>query len=209
MTTTAFQISAVLFDADGVIQRPSSTWRTHLVRLCPDPARANEFLSELFAAERPCFDGTEDFRRTLTEALARWGRADAVDEALAVWTEIEPDLHILEVVAELRRNDIRVALASNQQAIRAKYMSQALGYAEKFDHLFYSCVLGHAKPSAQYFEQALRRLSLPGDSVLFLDDREVNVAAAHGVGLHAELAQIDRGAVGMRQLLSRYGLPVA
>ena len=192
-----------------MIQRPSSTWRNNLLRLCPDPARANEFLDELFAAERPCFDGTEDFRRTLTEALARWGRADAVDEALAVWTEIEPEPHILAVVAELRRNDIAVALASNQQAIRAKYMSEALGYAGQFDHLFYSCLLGHAKPSEQYFEQALRRLSLPGDSVLFLDDREVNVAAARSVGLHAELAQIDRGAVGMRQLLSRYGLPVA
>lgn len=209
MASTASRISAVLFDADGVIQRPSSTWRTNLVRLCPDPARANEFLNELFTAERPCFDGTEDFRRTLGEALARWGRADAVDEALAVWTEIEPDPHILEVVAELRRNDIEVALASNQQAIRAKYMSESLAYAQQFDHLFYSCVLGHAKPSEQYFERALQRLSKPGDSVLFLDDREVNVAAARSVGLHAELAQIDHGAAGMRQLLSRYGLPVA
>lgn len=208
MTATAFRISAVLFDADGVIQRPSSTWRTNLVRLCPDPARADEFLNELFAAERPCFDGTEDFRRTLTEALARWSRADAVDEALAVWTEIEPEPHILEVVAELRRNDIQVALASNQQAIRAQFMSEGLGYAQQFDHLLYSCLLGHAKPSTEYFEQALKRLALPGSSVLFLDDREVNVAAARGVGLHAELARIDHGAAGMRQLLSRYGLPV-
>jgi putative hydrolase of the HAD superfamily len=209
MSATAFRIAAVLFDADGVIQRPSSTWRSNLVRLCPNPARGEEFLTELFAAERPCFDGTEDFRRTLTEALARWGRADAVDEALAVWTEIEPDPHILEVVAELRRNDIEVALASNQQAIRAKYMSEGLGYAERFDHLFYSCLLGHAKPSTAYFQQALKRLALPGGSVLFLDDREVNVAAARSVGLHAELAQIGHGAAGMRQLLSRYGLPVS
>ncbi|MEX1993212.1 MAG: HAD-IA family hydrolase [Steroidobacteraceae bacterium] len=208
MSATAFRISAVLFDADGVIQRTSSTWRANLLRLCNDPARANQLLTELFAAERFCFDGTQDFRLTLAEALARWGRADALDEALAVWTEIEPDPHILEVVAELRRNEIRVALASNQQAIRAKFMSEELGYAAQFDHLFYSCLLGHAKPSTEYFEQALRRLALPGGSVLFLDDREVNVAAARSVGLHAELAQIDHGAAGMRQLLSRYGLPI-
>lgn len=209
MTAQTRAIAAVLFDADGVIQRASPDWREALIRLCNDPGRGSEFLSELFAAERPCFTGELDFRAALGEVLARWGNADAVDEALEVWTQIEPEPQILEVIARLRASDVRVALASNQQRIRAKFMSERLGYADRFDDLLYSCVLGHAKPSAEYFEQALARLDLPGDAVLFLDDRENNVAAARSVGLHAELASVDDGAAGMRQLLARYGLPVA
>lgn len=209
MNANPSEISAVLFDADGVIQRSSATWQGTLMRLCNDPARGNEFLSELFDAERHCFTGTEDFRVTLGQVLARWGSTDSVDEALAVWTLIEPDPQILEVISALRARDIRVALASNQQAIRARFMSVELGYADRFDDLLYSCVLGYAKPSADYFDQALTRLALPGYAVLFLDDREVNVAAARSIGLHAELASIDHGADGMRQLLARYGLPAA
>jgi putative hydrolase of the HAD superfamily len=203
------EIAAVLFDADGVIQRSTRGWRSELIRLCNDPDRGDEFLTELFAAERPCFTGAVDFRPGLADVLARWGNIGTVDEALAIWTRIEPDPEMLDVVARLRARDVRVGLASNQQKLRAQYMSETLDYASRFDHLLYSCVLGHAKPNPQYFEQALMHLQLPGSAVLFFDDREANVAAARAVGLHAEVVSVDHGGAGMRGLLARYGLHVS
>ena len=61
-------------------------------------------------------------------------------------------------------------------------MSETLGYRDLFDRQFYSCYLGHAKPSRAYFEQVLAALQLPPDRVLFLDDQEDNVAGAGELG---------------------------
>jgi hypothetical protein len=45
-------IRAVLLDADGVVQLPGSAWSAALGLLCGDPSRADEFRTDVFAAER-------------------------------------------------------------------------------------------------------------------------------------------------------------
>lgn len=201
-------IAAVLFDADGVIQRPAPAWRPLLVALCPDPARGEEFLADLFAAERPCLMGTGDFRDALDAVLRRWACAVGVDDALRLWTLIEPDQSALRLVRCLRTAGIRTGLATNQQRQRALYMSEVLDYAAAFDHLFYSCELGHAKPSPGYFAAVLERLDLDAAQVLFIDDHAGNVDAARAAGLSAATFHLDQGVAELARLLSARGLAI-
>ena len=196
-------ITAVLFDADGVIQRPSATWRPSLESLCSDATRVESFLAEIFAAERPCVAGGADFAPALAVVLERWGCVLPVTQVLHMWSQIDPDPEALELVAALRRAGITVGLATNQQSYRAAYMSTGLGYAARFDHLFYSCELGASKPSHGFFQTALRRLARRPEEVLFVDDNEANVVAARQVGLHADVAG---GAAAMAAILERHGL---
>ena len=63
-------ISAVLFDADGVIQRASQDWWSRLGSLVP--ADASAFVADLMAAEKPSLVGKGDFRDAVAEVLARW-----------------------------------------------------------------------------------------------------------------------------------------
>ncbi len=199
-------IHAVLFDADGVLQQPAAGWRDKVAELCGDPDHAETFVEEVFTVERPCFRGRADFGRALDAVLRRWNSRFSVDQALQVWTLIEPDSGMLEVVDRLRGQGLTVGLATNQQAYRADFMTFRLGYAELFDHLFYSCDIGYAKPSDEYFQAVLERLAAPVQEVLFLDDHEANVQAARQLGLQAETLSIDEGAAGAGRLLDRYGI---
>jgi putative hydrolase of the HAD superfamily len=200
-------VRAVLFDADGVVQRTAPSWRAELEALCPDPERIEPFVSAIFAAEAPCLTGAGDFPAALQTVLRRFGCDRPVDDALRIWTLIEPVEEVLYCAQRLRERGIGTGLATNQQRYRAAFMTGALGYAQRFDHLFYSCELGHAKPSAGYFGAVLERLRVQPEAVLFVDDHSTNVEAARTVGLRAEVFHVDHSAAELQRLLREHGLP--
>lgn len=201
-------VRAVLFDADGVIQTPAREFRSKLAALCGDESRTEDFLEDLFAAERPCLTGEGDFNQALMDVLERWKSRSSLEEALAIWRLIEPREDLLAIVDRLRSTRVRTGLATNQQPERARYMRESLGYADRFDELLFSCVLGHAKPDARYFDRVLEILDLEGDEVLFLDDHVRNVEAARGRGLRAEVYDQATGSGAMIQLLADHGIAV-
>ncbi|MEO5897142.1 MAG: HAD-IA family hydrolase [Vicinamibacterales bacterium] len=199
-------IWALLLDADGVVQLPAPAWRASLEALCGDPGRTDEFLADVFAAEKPCLISGAGFDAALAGVLAKWRSRVRVQEALRIWTQIEPDADILALVSTLRASGVAVALATNQQAYRANYMTNALGYARHFDYLLNSCELGHAKPSVGYFSSALAKIKIDPAATLFIDDHQANVAAARNSGLRAELFHVSEGVGRIRAILKRHGL---
>jgi len=199
-------IRTVLFDADGVLQRPAASLRAVLGGICGDPDRVDEFLSDIFDAEAACLTGRTEFTPLLAGVLERWKCDAPVSAALRALTLIEPDDAILALVQRVRSRGFRVGLATNQQPHRARYMLRELGYAEAFDHDFCSCHLGHAKPSETYFGEILKRLDSPPRAVLFLDDHDANVAAARAVGMCAETFELGAGPTGMLRLLHAHGV---
>jgi putative hydrolase of the HAD superfamily len=202
-------IRAVLLDADGVVQLPQPAWRASLEALCGNPDRTDEFLADMFAAEKPCLAGGADFEVALAAVLRKWRSTTAVEDALRIWTQVEPSADILGLVRALRSSDIAVALATNQSAHRANFMTSTLGYAKHFDHLLYSCDLGHAKPSSEYFLSALARIMTDPGQTLFIDDHEVNVLAARDCGIQAEVYHLSQGVGRIREILESHGLSVA
>lgn len=204
MTSDAPEVRAVLFDADGVIQRMSPDWRISLERLCEDPAQIDSFIEDVFRAEHGCLTGARDFEVVLPDVLARWNSRADLTEALAIWTMIEPEAAVLELVRRLRAGGTIVALATNQQRHRAEHMIHALDYGTEFDHIFCSCHVGHAKPSAEYFEATIEILGLPPHHILFIDDHERNVSAAKSLGLHSFQFHIDEGPAELASRLDDY-----
>ena len=135
----------------------------------------------------------------------------SVDDALRIWTLIEVEPSVLDTISRVRSGGTSCYLASNQQQHRAKYMSETLGYHQLFDAEFYSCHLGHAKPSSSYFKVILDAIELEPQQALFLDDHDVNVAGAREGGIHASVFAIDRGSDNgraLREVLSRYEVRV-
>lgn len=178
--------AAILFDADGVLQRPRKGFAERLAaRLdVEEPAR---LLEEIFAAEQPALVGRMTLRDAIEPVLTRWGRAELVDEVLQVWFQIEVDAAVIGTIARLRASGVRVHLATNQNPERGAHMRRTLGYDELFDGQYYSCELGLAKPDPAYFTAILELLRLPAGEVLFIDDSEANVEAAVSVGLRGHL----------------------
>jgi phosphoglycolate phosphatase-like HAD superfamily hydrolase len=138
------KIEAVLFDADGVVQTQTVSWREALAGILgsEQEARLDEFMRQVFAAERPSLIGRGDFTIALAAVLREWQCEGTVDDALSVWTMIDVYTDITDVIRRLRRSGIRCGLATNQQSHRAAHMSSRLKYSELFDWEFYSCQVG-------------------------------------------------------------------
>lgn len=176
-------IKAVLFDADGVIQSAAGDFIQRLESLVPE--RQDEFVADVFAAEKPCATGEADFPSQLAKVLERWQVATPVPEVLSIWRNIQLIEGLPGLLGKIQQRGIRVALATNQQAYRMDYMRGDLGLNALFDDSFYSCEVKAKKPAAEFFQAALQKLDLPAAQCLFIDDSEANVAGAKQQGLQA------------------------
>lgn len=194
-------IKIILLDADGVVQMPTPDWRDRLEALAGECGRDNQFLADIFAAEERCLTGQQDFASALDGVMKKWGCHASIDDILQLWTLIEPNQQVLGIINQLQQGGHSVCLATNQHPHRANYMSRELGYDQLFDRSFYSCELGHAKPSRAYFIELLDRLGHAGSEALFIDDRDSNVVVARQVGINAEQFHLMEGVDELRRKL--------
>ncbi len=97
-------IAAVLFDADGVIQRPPADTHERLARLIGGDEGAREScVADVFAAEAPALVGAADFAEALAPVLERWNAHCTAAAVLDIWLNIEVDRSVLAVIGQLRR----------------------------------------------------------------------------------------------------------
>jgi putative hydrolase of the HAD superfamily len=199
----------VLWDADGVLQRPpdgvEDAMRPALAGRVDD---VEGFLEAAYWAERPALAGDESWPDVLPELLEKWGISDAYDDVLQVWLTIEPIAETHELVSSLRRAGVRCYLATNQAEHRGRYMRDDLGYLDLFDGAFYSHEMRVAKPDPGYFRVILDTLGIEPGEALFLDDRLDNVESARSVGLRAEVWSHHEDLEVLFDHLRRHGVPV-
>ncbi|MSO21026.1 MAG: HAD family hydrolase [Acidobacteria bacterium] len=151
-------IRAVLFDADGVIQRGFSINAQPLRDSLNIPTdRLPACVADLFAAERNALTGTRSLEECVAHLPAQWGCRGTADDIIRSWTiSLEADPGMVAGIRSLRALGIPCFLASNQGHSRARYMSEVVGYRNIFDREFYSCTVGLAKPGPEYFRLILR-----------------------------------------------------
>ena len=206
------QIRAVLFDCDGVLQRPANDWVGEIGRLTGLEGDAlAAFLDDISTAEQPVLDGSAPYAGPLGAVVARWNLSVDVPELLAVWQHLLVDPEMLEAAEALRAEGLVCALATNQHRERGAYMRRELGYDRFFDPMVISAEIGVTKPDPAYFRRALDLLGLPASSVLFVDDVRANVESARSVGLVAEHFAKDAGRPELDRILALHDLsePVA
>jgi putative hydrolase of the HAD superfamily len=199
-------IRHVLLDADGVVQTlPDLRRSATAIELVGE--RADALLDDLFAAERPTLVGDGDFLPQLTRILLEHGiDAEPVGLYGVLWNAIQPSVEVLDLVARLRGAGYGVHLGTNQHRERATYMRTVLDYDAAFDVACYSCELGAAKPSRDFFVRAVALIGAAPGEVLFVDDSPVNVEAARAAGLVAEHWDLAQGLTALEGLLAARGV---
>jgi putative hydrolase of the HAD superfamily len=202
------QIKAILFDADGVLQRPTVWWREALVPIlgAADIAEVDPFLRDILDTELAHLCAPSGFDAALMETLTRWNCPGRFADTVQALNSIRPYDDVIEVVRVLRQAGMPCHIASNQQTGRAQHMSERLGYKALFVEQFYSCHVGFAKPDVAYFNRVVELLDLPSLRVLFIDDRAENVEAAKRAGLAAVMYNGESGAEVLRAILSEHGV---
>jgi putative hydrolase of the HAD superfamily len=134
-----------------------------------------------------------DFERGLCSAgefaagvVADWGlpvSPEAFLESFEAWPE---DLFdgTTKLVGAVRQR-LRVACASNSNALHWERMTSLWQLGTMFDATFLSHELGVIKPDADFFEHVVSAIGEPPGRLVFLDDNEMNVAGASAAGLTA------------------------
>jgi putative hydrolase of the HAD superfamily len=81
---------------------------------------------------------------------------------------------------------IKIGLLSNAPESVATRI-ESLPWTNFLERSFFSCRLKMVKPDVRVFQHVLQELNVPASSVLFIDDRPENVAAALSQGINAQL----------------------
>ena len=185
----ANQIDAVLFDYGLVLSGP------------PDPAawaamRAVTGLDEagLHAAywayrhdyDRGALTGPAYWHAVAAHAGVTLDAAQVaalLDADTDLWTQL--NLPMVEWAARLQRAGIRTGILSNIGDSIAEGIVARLPWLSGFDHCTWSHALRMAKPEAAIYLKTAEALNTPPAQILFLDDREDNIAAAAAIGIAA------------------------
>lgn len=183
-------IRAVLLDVDGVLVtgRPEDGlhWSHDLER---DLGIAPELLQRRFFVPHwtDIVTGRAGLHETLMPVLAEIAPAVSSEALLEYWFARDGRLEeaLLRDIAALRRDGLTVALASNQEHLRASYLSERLGLAGHVDHFYYSAAIGARKPDSAFYRHIEQALGEPPEALLLIDDTLENVSAARHTGWRA------------------------
>lgn len=113
------------------------------------------------------------------------------NEILAAWNSILVNLPIerVKILGYLHQN-YPTYLLSNTNGIHQRLFSKmAEGYdqiEDLFTDVFYSYRLGCSKPDTKIYEKVIKESGLNPETTLFLDDSEINLKAAEGLGFKTE-----------------------
>lgn len=97
------------------------------------------------------------------------------------WTTENP--RMIAWQAALKKAGIKTAILSNMGDNVHESLLRTFKWVNNFDHCTWSYELGIAKPDPQIYIHTLEKLGAKAEETLFLDDRQVNIDAARGLGI--------------------------
>ncbi|MBJ7597729.1 MAG: HAD-IA family hydrolase [Candidatus Dormibacteraeota bacterium] len=117
-----------------------------------------------------------------------------------VWDYLRPEPLLLEFVRRARSHGIKAGLLSNSLGTEPYNACVAWNLVDEFDSLVISGEVGLRKPDPEIFELAVKRLAVPAEACVFVDDMEHNLGPAREAGLtvvrHTEasktIAELER-----------------
>ena len=180
-------ITTLFFDVGGVIL--TNGWdhvaRERAAEHFNYDYQASEARHQPVAQSFEC--GQLDLNDYLQEAVFFTERPFTQDEFIR-WMESQsqPHAHSIEVLQRLKaQGKYTLATINNESRYLNRYRIRTFELDQYFSAFFSSCYLGVTKPDCAIFQKALDIMQRPGETCLFVDDREENVAAAQQCGIRA------------------------
>jgi putative hydrolase of the HAD superfamily len=132
--------------------------------------------------ERDLITAREYLDATVFYRTREFTPEDFLEALLAQSVELEDGaLGILQELAASGKWTL--GTLNNEAREPNEYRFERFGLREYVDVAFSSCFVGLRKPEAAIYKRALDLLGKPAERVLFIDDREANVAGAVDAGM--------------------------
>lgn len=190
----------ICFDWGGVILRICRTWSEACaaaglpVRPGSESGESHPGRRDIVRAHQEGRLEFDDYTRRLSAAFDHLYTPDEIARIHDAWL-----LHeypgVADLIADLHaRPHLRTALLSNtNQRHLLRGLSTAHGghahfpTAHTLHHCLYSNRLGHTKPRPEFYNALPQAAGVAPSAILFFDDLEENIAAAHSLGWNATL----------------------
>ena len=103
----------------------------------------------------------------------------------AYFAQLHPNQELLDYLRSLRERGLRLALLTNNVREWEPLWRPKLPVDELFEVVVDSAFVGMRKPDPEIYRLTLERLDLAPEACVFVDDTDVNVAAARELGMRA------------------------
>jgi 2-haloacid dehalogenase len=183
----ATKIDAVVFDLGGVLL----DWNPrHLYRqIFADPAEMETFLGTICTQQ---WHLAHDLGADITLSCQQLAlQHPSYAPQIMAWAERTEEMvagqldDSVELLAELRRAELRCYVLSNMEAPCFEVRLGRFGFLHWFDGHVISGQERVAKPDRRIFRILLARYGLNPQTTIFIDDSEANIAAARKLGMIA------------------------
>jgi putative hydrolase of the HAD superfamily len=182
-------VQAVLFDYGLVLTGPPdpAAWQ----RMAEITGLSEDALRQAYWAPRHDYDrGTHNGRtywRTVGQHAGLALTEPQIDALVAadtaLWTQ--PNQPMIDFAARLHTAGTPTGILSNLGDEMMHGILAKLPWLEDFSHKTWSHTLNLAKPEPAIYAHAAAGLNLPPSHILFIDDREDNIAGALASGMQA------------------------
>ncbi len=204
-------IEAVLFDYGMVLSAPplASAWERMKSITGLDEARLHAgYWQPRHDYDRGTQTGEQFWRIVGTHSgvlLTEEQIADLLAADIDLWGELNQPM--VEWVWQLQQAGVRTGILSNMGDAMAAGLLAKYDWLANFHHRTWSYALKIAKPELDIYHHAARGLGTEPNRILFIDDKEENLAAAREAGMqtvcytsHAAFVE-EMEARGFRRLL--------
>jgi putative hydrolase of the HAD superfamily len=179
------EVELIAWDFDGVLNRNivKGEFVWHQSFETDIGASVQDFQQFIFHSGR--FHDVLIGKRDLLDLLAQWIKAFHValspEQVLTYWLEkdAKADEEVLSWLTAARPPSV---IATNNEAHRARYIWDEMGYSRHMKKMFAAGPMGKRKPDAGFFQQIEDWSGLPSERLLLIDDAEANVTAARKRG---------------------------
>lgn len=181
-------LKVLLLDLDGIVIRPrhkyfsekfSEEYKIPLTEIVP-------FFKEKYILAAM---GSLSIREVLPKYLKAWGWKKSLDEFLEYWfgSERTLDENVLKIVRNLRKEGVKVYLASDNEKERSKYVMETLKLKDEFDGGYFSYQIGYTKKELNFFKMIHKNLNVKPREIEYWDDDPENVKVAVRAGFKGKV----------------------
>ncbi|ETX11096.1 haloacid dehalogenase [Marinomonas ushuaiensis DSM 15871] len=132
--------------------------------------------------------GSDTDKEVFKETFTAWPRG-LFKGALKLVDSVKPEYHR--------------AILSNTNAAHWPRLMGEMGLAGKFHSYYASHLVGLVKPEKGIYQHVIEQLQVSPESILFIDDNQVNIDTAISLGMRAYRV---KGVDEARDVLNRYGV---
>jgi putative hydrolase of the HAD superfamily len=182
-------LRAVVFDYGMVLTGPQDP--AAYAALLRITGLSAERFESLYWVDRHAYDEGKLTGLGFWQKLVREGGLDLSPAAIEelnqwdarMWTIVNPAMLAWQL--ELKQRGLLTAILSNMGDNVLDRMLRIFDWLPRFDALVWSFQLRMAKPDPAIYHHMLEKLGARAEETLFIDDRLVNVEAAHALGMTA------------------------